>query len=314
MHKMTSSITESRREAQFETSLPIVDAHHHIWALADIPWLQGPMKPRIFGDYSRMRRDYTIDEFRTDSSSSNVVKSVYVQANWSPDKALDEVAWVQSVADRHGFPHAIVGYADLEKDDCARLLDAQMRSRNMRGIRQQLHWHENLQYRFAARPDLMNSAQWLRGLKEVQDRGLVFDLQVFSRQMPDCAVLANAFPGIRFVLLHAGMLEDDAPETIARWRAGLRQLAACPNVYAKLSGLGTFAHRCDVALWKPIVDQTVALFGAGRCMFGTNFPIEKMWTTYATMVSVVRQSIADLSPADQRAILHDTAAAVYRLE
>ncbi len=311
---MTSSFTETGREAQIEPHLPIVDSHHHIWNLADIPWLQGPMLPRIFGDYTEMRRDYTIDEFRADFVSSNVVKSVYVQANWSPDRSLDEVAWVQSVADRHGFPHAIVGYADLEKDDCARLLDAQMRFRNMRGVRQQLHWHENLQYRFAARPDVMNSPQWLRGLKEVQDRGLVFDLQVFSRQMPDCAVLANAFPGVKFVLLHAGMLEDNAPETVAHWRSGLRQLAACPNVYAKLSGLGTFAHRCDVSLWKPIVDETVALFGAGRCMFGTNFPIEKLWTTYGTMVSVARQCVAGFSPADQRAILHDTAAAVYRLQ
>lgn len=294
-------------------SPPIVDSHHHIWNLADLPWLLGPEVPRIFGDYSAIRRDYTIDEYLDDISSSGVTKSVYIQANWSPNRAESEVAWVQSVADRHGFPHAIIGFADLAQDDCGRVLDAQMCSANMRGIRQQLHWHEKPQYRFALQPDLMTSPKWQRGLKELGDRGLTFELQVFAKQMPDCAAVAQAFPRIKFVLSHAGMLEDDSDESIALWRAGMRRLAACPNVYAKLSGLGTFAHRCDVTLWKPIVDETVALFGADRCMFGTNFPIEKLWTTYGNIVAVARQCITGLSQADQRAILHDTAVDVYRL-
>lgn len=292
---------------------PIVDSHHHIWNRADIPWLCGPEVPRIFGDYRAIRRDYTIDEYLQDVSSSGVAKSVYIQANWAPDRAQSEVAWVQSVADRHGFPHAIVGFADLARDDCGRVLDAQMRFANMRGIRQQLHWHENPRYRFAPQPDLMNLPQWRRGLKEVEERGLVFDLQVFPAQMADCAVLARAFPRTKFILSHAGMLEDTSPENIGRWRSGMRGLAACANVYAKLSGLGTFAHRCDVTLWKPIVDETVALFGADRCMFGTNFPIEKIWTSYGDIVSVARRCIAGLPQTDQRAILHDTAVKVYRL-
>ena len=296
-----------------EPSPPVVDSHHHIWNLSDLPWLHGPRVPRIFGDYDALRRDYTIEEYRSDIVSSQVVKSVYVQANWPPDRAEDEVAWAQSIADRHGFPHAIIGFADLAREDCGRLLDAQMRFRNMRGVRQQLHWHENPRYRFAPQPDLMNSPQWRRGLQEVADRGLVFELQVFAGQMPDCAVLARAFPGIKFVLSHAGMLEENSPATVERWRAGMRRLAACRNVYAKLSGLGTFAHRCDAALWQPIVDETVALFGADRCMFGSNFPIEKLWTTHGNIVFVLRRCIAGLSPADQRAILHDTAAEVYRL-
>jgi predicted TIM-barrel fold metal-dependent hydrolase len=299
--------------AHADASLPVVDAHHHIWNLADLPWLSGAPVPRIFGEYSAIRRDYTIDEYQKDIASSHVVKSVYVQTNWAPEMAENEVAWVQSVSDRCGFPHAIVAFADLEQDDCGRLLDAQMRYRNMRGVRQQLHWHENPQYRFASRPDLMNSPRWQRGLREVADRGLVFELQVFAAQMPDSAAVAKAFPGLRFVLSHAGMLENHSPEGVALWRSGIQQLAACPNVYVKLSGLGTFVHRCDAALWKPIVHETVAAFGANRCMFGTNFPIESLWTTYDNLVSVARQCISDLRPADQRAILHDTAVEVYRL-
>lgn len=311
---MTTTRNPTMRHATVNPALPVIDSHHHIWNLKDIPWLQGTMLPRIFGDYSGMRRDYSIEEFRSDLAASQVVKSIYVQANWAPDKALEEVAWVQSVADIHGYPHAIVGYADLARDDVGNLLDAQMRHANMRGIRQQLHWHANPQYRFAERPDLMNAPAWRRGFKELADRGLVFDLQVFSRQMADCAALAKAFPDVTFVLSHAGMQEDRSEEMLALWRSGMQELAACPNVYAKLSGLGTFAHRCDSALWKPIVDETVALFGARRCMFGTNFPIEKLWTTYDTIVGVARACIAHLTESEQRAVLHDTAVSVYRLD
>lgn len=296
------------------SQLPIVDAHHHIWRLADLPWLKGPSVPRIFGEYDALRRDYPIEEYLADIATTTVTRSVYVQANWPAGGAVDEVAWVQSAADRFGFPHAIVGYADLETDDCARVLDEQMRLRNMRGIRQQVHWHANPQYRFASRPDLMNSPKWQRGLREVADRKLVFELQVFAGQMADAAEVVRAFPDLTFVLAHAGMLEDLSPENVQLWEAGMSRLAACPNVFVKLSGLGTFVHRCDLAVWKPICDRTIAAFGPRRCMFGTNFPIEKLWTTYPDLVDVMRRCIADLPMEDQRSILYDAAALLYRLD
>ena len=83
-----------------------VDAHHHIWRQADVPWLQGPMVPRIFGPYEALRRDYPIEEFLADLANSGIEKSVYVQLNWAKNRAVDEVAWVQSVADNYGWPHA----------------------------------------------------------------------------------------------------------------------------------------------------------------------------------------------------------------
>lgn len=296
-----------------QKTIPIIDAHHHIWNLVDIPWLHGPIQPRIFGDYTSMRRDYPVKEYLQDLSNSGVVKSVYVQANWATDKALEEVQWVQSISEKFDFPHAIVGYADLSSPDCAKLLDAQMKCKNMRGVRQQLHWHKNPQYRFMPQPDLMKSPIWQKGLAEVQARGLVFDLQVFSSQMADCVDIANAFPNIKFVLSHAGMQEDDHPETVARWREGMEKLSSCKNVYSKLSGLGTFSHRCDSSLWRPIVSDTVRMFGANRCLFGTNFPIEKLWTSYGAMIQVIRDCIGHLSFEEQSAILHDTAAEIYRI-
>src|SRR5690606_23020803 len=90
--------------------MKIIDAHHHIWRQADLPWLLGPSQPRIFGDYEPIKRDYPIEEFLADIAGTGVEKSVYVQANWAPNWAADEAAWVQETADRTGWPHAIVGY------------------------------------------------------------------------------------------------------------------------------------------------------------------------------------------------------------
>ncbi len=290
----------------------ILDSHHHIWRLANLPWLAGPPVPRIFGDYAALRRDYPVDEFMATVRPAGVVKSVYVQVNVAPGREVDEVAWVQSVADRHGFPHGIVGYADLAAADVAAVLDRERTHKNLRGIRQQLHWHETPLYRFAPRPDLMNDPAWRRGLREVEARGLLFELQVFASQMADAARLAREHPDLQLVLLHAGMLEDRSPAGWTAWRTGMRALAGCPNVAVKLSGLGTFEHRCSVELWRPVVSETVAMFGPERCLFGSNFPIESLWTTYDRLVAVMRQCLDDLPPAAQRAVFYDNAARFYR--
>ena len=292
---------------------PIIDAHHHIWRLADLPWLSGPPVPRIFGDYAALRRDYPVEEFVAAIQPRGVVKSVYVQVNVAAGKEIDEVAWVQSVADGHGFPHGIVAYADLSAPNVVRVLDAETRYRNLRGIRQQLHWHEKPLYRFAQRPDVMNDPQWQRGLREVEKHGLLFELQVFASQMADAAQLARDFPRLQFVLLHAGMLEDRSAFGWALWQRGMRALADCPNVAVKLSGLGTFAHRCAVELWRPVVRETVEIFGPRRCLFGSNFPIESLWTGYDQLLDVMQECVSDLEPAARRAIFHDNAARLYRL-
>jgi predicted TIM-barrel fold metal-dependent hydrolase len=291
----------------------IVDAHHHIWRQADLAWLQGPQQPRIFGPYEAIRRDYPIEEYMEDARPCGVEKSVYVQTNWPPGRELDEVAWLQRVADRNEMPNAFVGYADLQSDDIAATLDAMLLHRGMRGIRQQLHWHENPTYRFAARPDLMSDGDWRRGLRAVADRHLLFELQVFASQMPDAARLARDFGGLTFVLLHAGMLEDQSDGGWSLWRDGMRRLADCPNVSVKLSGLGTFIHRCDAAAWTPVVRETVEMFGADRCLFGSNFPIEKLWTDYGSIVDALSSALDGRTPEERDAIFHANAVRIYRL-
>ena len=156
----------------------------------------------------------------------------------------------------------------------------------------QLHWHENPLYRFAARADLAADPTIRRNVGRLADYGWSFDLQVFARQMADAAGLAEACPNVTFVLQHAGMLEDLCHEGRAEWHAGMVRLAACPNVVAKLSGLGTFFHRNDPAHIADIMRETVRIFGAERCLFGSNFPIEKLWTSYGELVDAYRDAVA----------------------
>ena len=293
--------------------VPTIDAHHHIWRLSDLPWLSGPQVPRIFGPYQPICRDYPIAEYRADTAGCDVVKSIYIQTNWPAGQSLDEARWVQSVADETGWPHANVAHADLADPDAGSLLRRLADLPATRGIRQQLHWHENPQYRFAPRPDVMKDADWRRGLARLSDHGLLFELQIFASQMLDGAELARSFPDTVFVLEHAGMLEDMSPAGWQLWRHGMAALAQCRNVNVKLSGLGTFVHACRDDVIGPIVRETVGLFGADRCLFGSNFPIEKLWTDYATLYRTFREAIAYLSESEQAEILHGAAARLYRI-
>lgn len=293
--------------------IPIIDAHHHIWRQADLPWLQGPMVARIFGPYEPIRRDYPIAEYLADIKSSHVVGSVYVQTNWAKDKALDEAAWVQSVADTEGWPKAIVGYADLLADSAPQTLKTLAKIPRVRGIRMQLHWHENPLYRFATAPDVMNGALFRKNFAHVAGNNLSFDLQVFTSQMKDAANLASAFPGVTFVLQHAGMLEDKSKEGRTLWREGMKRLAGQPNIVSKLSGLGTFIQRNDPSHIADVIHETVAIFGPERCLFGSNFPIEKLWTSYGDLASAHRAALAGYSASEQQALLQGNAIRIYRL-
>jgi predicted TIM-barrel fold metal-dependent hydrolase len=291
--------------------MEIIDAHHHIWQMKNLPWLAGEPAPRIFGEYKSIRRDYPIEEYLADIRDCGVTKTVYVQVNWIPNQEVDETRWVQSVSEKFGHPNAIVGFADLSKPDVEETLAAHLESPLFRGVRQQLHWHANPQYRFAKRPDLMNDQQWRQGFALLEKLGLVFELQVFASQMADGARLAADFPETTIVLEHAGMLEDRSTSGRDTWRAGMRLLAKNPNVYTKLSGLGTFLHRCDRDAIRPVILETMEIFGPERCMFGSNFPIEKIWTDYATLFNVHASILDNLNVSEKAAVMGGTANRVY---
>jgi predicted TIM-barrel fold metal-dependent hydrolase len=273
------------------------------------------MQPRIFGPYEPIRRDYPIEEYLADCAGTGLVASVYCQTNWPPKGECTEVEWVDAEARKSGgVLQGMTAYCNLLSEDAPEMLAAEAKaSKLMRGIRMQLHWHENPLYRFAPRPDLMNEPLFRRNLAKLQDYGWVFEVQVFTSQMKDAARLIADFPQIDFVLLHAGMPEDLSASGRSAWCDGMQRLAQSPNLYVKLSGLGTFIHRVDQAHIADIALPTIEMFGAGRCVFGSNFPIEKLWSSYANLVNAYRGALAALSAEDQARVFHGTAQGLYGL-
>ncbi len=257
-------------------------------------------------------RDYTAREFLADLGGTGIEKTVYVQANWASNWFEDEVAWVQKQADEHGIISGIVGYADFSGDVTPQL-DRLKKYPLMRGIRQQFHWHENLLYRFAQDPDMCRNPTIQANVAKLADYGWSFDLQVFAGQMEGAAELARACPNVTFILQHAGMKEDATPSGHVAWTEGMKRLADCPNVVTKLSAFGTFIHKNDPEFIAQMVIDTEALFGADRCMYGSNFPIEKLWTSYLQLFNAFQDAAKGLSKKKQKAIFNDTAARVYRL-
>jgi predicted TIM-barrel fold metal-dependent hydrolase len=305
--------TEPLRPA--ELGVPdVVDSHHHIWRMADLPWLQGPMVPRIFGPYEAVRRDYLVDEYVRDVTAEGVDAAVYVQPNWALDRVVDEVRWVQGVHDATGWPHAVVGSADLFDPGAGEVFQQQIAvSPLLRGTRLQLHWHENERFRYASGPARMNDPVFRSNIGLLADLGWLFELQVFPPQMADAARLVSDFPGTTFVLVHAGMLESAGQRHVAPWRSGLELLAPLPNVMVKLSGIGTFVHRVDEELIRLVTTTTVGMFGSERCMFGSNFPIESIWSDFHTFMQAWLRVAADLPVEARRDVLGRTARRVYSL-
>ncbi|MER6827834.1 amidohydrolase family protein [Streptosporangium sp. NPDC000563] len=292
----------------------IVDAHHHIWRAADLPWLQGEMIPRIFGPYESIRRDYPVSEYVEEATGCGITSSVYVQANWSLDRCLDEVRWLRDTHAETGWPMAVIGSADLFDEGAADVMRRQAAlTPLMRGTRLQLHWHERPEFRFASAPDRMKDPVFRRNIASLADLGWLFELQVFTDQMADAASFVDDFPDVTFVLVHAGMLEESGASRVAEWKRGLRLLAERPNVVVKLTGQGTFVHRVDRSLIEMVADTCLEAFGSHRCMWGSNFPIEKIWTDLPTLVSTWQEVLARRSPQTVQNVFAATARRVYRL-
>jgi predicted TIM-barrel fold metal-dependent hydrolase len=287
-----------------------VDAHHHIWPAQGLPWLDGPMIPRIFGPYGPLQhRAYTAEDYRSDAEPKGFGQSVYVQANWRLEDSVAEVRWVQEQHEQTGWPHAIVASADLFSDRAPETIEAELEASPLvRGLRLQLHWHEHEAFRFASGPHRASDPTFDRNLARLPGLGLLFELQVFPNQLESASALVERHPDLTFVLVHAGMPIAGEP-----WREALAQLARFPNLNVKLSGQGTFVHAVDPALIADVTAFVLDTFGSERAMFGSNFPIESLWTDFSDLVDAWLGVLAGY-PEDVRAdVLGRTARRVYRL-
>jgi predicted TIM-barrel fold metal-dependent hydrolase len=296
-------------------ALPKIDAHHHLWDLEhnDYPWLREPCEPRIYGDYRAMCRSYLIDDYLADSAPHAVIKSVHVQANWDPTDPVGETRWCQSVANRHGFPHAIVAHADLADTEVERVLAAHAESQNLRGIRQILGHTDDAQLARRDRPDHLHDPAWDRGYALLAKYNLSFDLQVFPPQMAAAAEVVGRHEDVPVVVCHTGFPWDRSESGVAEWRNGMRRLAALPHVHAKLSGPGMVMVDWTAKRFAPFIHETIEMFAPRRCMFASNVPPDALHKTYDQIYAAFYTWAADYSSEEQRHLFHDTAARVYRI-
>lgn len=291
----------------------IVDCHHHLWDLGNhYPWLQeNAGKLQVHGDDTAIRRNYLVADYLADSGSLPLKKSVHIDAGAADPWA--EAEWLQQVADTSGFPHAIIGGARLAEPRVGDLLDRYAGLANFRGIRDILNWHPDPAISYIDRNDLMTDPGWLQGFRQLEPRGLSFDMQLYPEQMQDAARLAADHPSTAILLNHVGMPVDRSEHALQIWRDGLAALAAQDNVLMKISGIGMSDHSWTLQTLRPIVRECIEVFGPARCMFGSNFPVDSIYSTFTELYAAFDEAVANYSPAERDQLFGTVAAQAYRI-
>jgi predicted TIM-barrel fold metal-dependent hydrolase len=291
-----------------------IDAHHHLWELGYFPyaWLGPDSPPRPFGDHTELKRDYLVADYVHDMAATGVVASVFVEAS-AGGPGASEVDWVDEAGGAGNLPAASVGYADLRRPDIGAVLSTFQRSPRMRGIRMSLAWDERPWWRFVESPDVMHTLELQRGLAELMRRGLVFDTLVVPGQLAQLAALARANPDLQIVLNHLGTPLRETLDDIDQWTEGMHECAKCANVSVKLSGLWVLDRG-----WAPQriggpVRLVIDLFGPDRCMWATNYPVEKLMCPVADQIHNLEAVLDDLPEDEKDMIFSRTAARIYRI-
>ena len=306
---------------------PILDPHHHLW--------EHPTKP------------YMMEHLRADTDSvPGVVGTVFLEcgSGYREDgpeafRPVGETEFVVA-ADPDGFIRGIVGFADLTSPEIDDVLAAHVEAGEgrFRGIRHVTAWDASPDVRRShtdPSPGLMGEPAFRAGIAALGRAGLSFDAWLYHPQLPELAALARDHEDVTVVLDHLGGPLGIGPyagrrdEVLAEWRPMMEAVAACPNVVLKLGGIGMAVyglgwHRRDeggatpdelVEAWGDEIRWCIERFGPERCMFESNFPVDKVSCTYADLWEAFGRiaGATGASPADTAALFHDTAVRTYRL-
>ncbi|HEX3575058.1 MAG TPA: amidohydrolase family protein [Rhodopila sp.] len=324
-----------RTETILEPGLPIVDPHHHLWERPD--WVY--MLDDLLADMG---------------SGHHIVATVFVQCRsmhrasgpeaFRPVGETEFVNGVAAMSASGGYGPTqicagIVGHVDLRNGDASRaVLEAHIRAGGgrFRGIRHITAWDADsglMNPAYAPPPRLMSDETFRKGFACLAPLNLSFDAWLYHPQIPDVMALARAFPDTRICLNHVGGPLAIGPyagrraEIFEGWSKSIRDLAACPNVVVKLGGMAMRINGWDfhtkseppsseelATAWKPYVETCIEAFGANRCMFESNFPVDKGSYGYAAFWNACKILAKDASAAEKTNLFSGTAARFYRLE
>lgn len=294
-----------------------IDAHHHFWDLDTnpYPWLQGETVHDFrYGSYESLQRNYLPKDFMADTRGCPPVASVHIEAEWERNAPVDETRWLSTLAQRYQRPSAVVAHANLGEADVKHVLAAQASFDMVRGIRHKPVISTCLGDYCRGEEGSMDDTRWRDGYALLQEHGLSFDLQAPWWHLEQALELARDFPATMLVLNHTGLPSDRSVQGLAGWRKALQTLAQAPNTALKISGLGQRAIPWTAEANIPVIRDAIAIFGAERCMFASNFPVDSLVTTYPAIVDAFAQAIAPLNAAQQRALWRGNAARIYRIE
>ena len=299
--------------------IKIVDAHHHLWDLnnktTSYAWLMVSEGEAFFGDYGAIRKSYLLEDYLEDAKNQNIIKTVHVQAEHDDNNPVNETAWLQKIADSHSskFPNAIVAFADFSKDNITEVLDAHQEYKNTKGIRQILSYNkEEAKYNHAPQ-DFMKNSKWIDNFKNIRNRNLSFDIQIYKHQMDDAYELAKKYDDVLFILNHTGEPCYQTTEYIESWEKNMKKIANCDNFVTKISGLGMFDLKWTTESTRIFVEKTIEIFGVQRSMFASNFPVDKIFNNFNVYWNSFKEITKNYSENDLELLFSANAEKYYRI-
>jgi L-fucono-1,5-lactonase len=276
---------------------PRIDAHQHFWRYdpAEYAWIDESL--------AALRQDCMPDDLAGEMAGQGFHAGVAVQAR----QTLDETAWLLSLAGRHAFIAGVVGWVDLQADDVRAQLQQAASNPRLVGIRHIVQSEPD--DRFLLRP------AFCRGIGMLEEFGLTYDILIYPRHLPVAAEFVARFERQPFVLDHLAKPEIRSGR-VQTWERDLRQLAQCPNVWCKLSGLVTEAdwNGWTPAELRPYLDVAFDCFGPERLMIGSDWPVCTVAADYARAVGVVVKYLAGRPRAEQDAVLGGNAQKFWNLK
>lgn len=299
-------------------TLDVIDSHHHLCLLsgASYPWLEGSPRARYHGDDVPLRREYLVTDYMRDASrladiDARLIASVHVE-NGAADP-LWEASWIDKVIAAGPIPNVQVVKVDLTSSRAQEELESHRALTSVRGVRDILNWHPDPYYTHRDRENLMEDPAWLRAFNTLGRLGLSFDLQVFPSQLKQAARLASNHPSTPIVLDHAGMPIERDDDSLKQWANGMELVAAQPNTTVKISALGTNDHAWTAESIRRIVLTTIDIFGPERCMFGSNFPVDGLYSSYIDVFKAFDKITAGFMEAERMDLFAGTARRFYRI-
>ena len=279
--------------------MTLIDAHQHLWDLEQFRYAWIDTLPPL-------RRTFGMADYLAAAEGLGVEKTVHLEADVDEPFMLAETRHVLALAGLPDNPlQGVVACARPERDDFKAYLDEIIGHRALKGIRRVLH----------TVPDSVSEGRTFReNVASLAQYGLSFDLCVLARQLPIALRLVARCPDVTFVLDHCGVPQVKE-RALDPWRADLKRLAACPNVFCKVSGIVAYA---DPGRWtagdlRPYVEHTLECFGWERVMFGSDWPVCTLSATLRQWVEALDALTAGAGEERRAGLFHDNAARVYRL-